>query len=106
MIPSLTEDKLPNNISGSKIADGTITEDKIADGTLSYNKLSSTAKNEINNSIDAKVNAIPRNIYVQFSGGDVKSDVNTLTLGDTATISASVNAIEPDLVSSLFIPRS
>lgn len=106
MIPSLTEDKLPNNISGSKIADGTITEDKIADGTLSYNKLSSTAKNEINNSIDAKVNAIPRNIYVQFSGGDVKSDVNTLTLGDTATISASVNAIDPDLVSSLFIPRS
>lgn len=106
MIPSLTEDKLPNNISGSKIADGTITEDKIADGTLSYNKLSSTAKNEINNSIDAKVNAIPRNIYVQFSGGDVKSDINTITLGDTATISASVNAIEPDLVSSLFVPRS
>ena len=106
MIPSLTEDKLPNNISGSKIADGTITDDKIADGTLSYNKLSSTAKNEINNSIDAKVNAIPRNIYVQFSGGDIKSDVNTLTLGDTATISASVNAIEADLVSSLFVPRS
>lgn len=106
MIPSLTEDKLPNNISGSKIADGTITDDKIADGTLSYNKLSSTAKNEINNSIEAKVNAIPRNIYVQFSGGDVKSDINTLTLGDTATISASVNAIEPDQVSSLFTPRS
>lgn len=106
MIPSLTEDKLPNNISGSKIADGTITDDKIADGTLSYNKLSSTAKNEINNSIEAKVNAIPRNIYVQFSGGDIKSDVNTLTLGDTAKISASVNAIDPDLVSSLFIPRS
>lgn len=106
MIPSLTEDKLPSNISGSKIADGTITGDKITDGTLSYNKLSSTAKNEINNSIDAKVNAIPRNIYVQFSGGDIKSDVKTLTLGDTATISASVNAIDPDLVSSLFIPRS
>ena len=105
MIPSLTEDKLPNNISGSKIADGTITDDKIEDGTLSYNKLSSTAKNEINNSIEAKVNAIPRNIYVQFSGGDVKSDINTLTLGDTATISASVNAIEPDQVSSLFTPR-
>lgn len=106
MIPSLTEDKLPNNISGSKIADGTITDDKIKDGTLSYNKLSSTAKNEINNSIDAKVNAIPRNIYVQFSGGDVTSDVKTLTLGATATISASVNAIEPSLVSSLFTPRS
>lgn len=96
MIPSLTEDKLPNNISGSKIADG----------TLSYNKLSSTAKNEINNSIEEKINTIPRNIYVQFSGGDVMSDVKTLTLGDTATISASVNAIEPDLVSSLFVPRS
>lgn len=106
MIPSLTEDKLPNNISGSKIADGTITEDKIADGTLSYNKLSITAKNEINNSIESKINTIPRNIYVQFSGGDVTSDVKTLTLGDTTTISASVNAIEPDQVSSLFTPRS
>lgn len=106
MIPSLTEDKLPNNISGSKIANGTITGDKITDGTLSYDKLSSTAKNSINNSIDAKVNAIPRNMYIQFSDGDVTSDVKTLTLGSTTTISASINAIPEGQVSSLFTPRS
>lgn len=48
MIPSLTEDKLPNNISGSKIADGTITSNKIfsingnkiEDGTISSDKIS------------------------------------------------------------------
>lgn len=48
MIPSLTEDKLPNNISGSKIANGTITSDKISsingnkieDGTISGDKFS------------------------------------------------------------------
>lgn len=48
MIPVLTEDKLPNNISGSKIANGTITSDKILsingnkieDGTISGNKFS------------------------------------------------------------------
>ncbi len=48
MIPSLTEDKLPNNISGSKIANGTITSDKISsingnkieDGTISGDKIS------------------------------------------------------------------
>lgn len=48
MIPSLTEDKLPNNISGSKIANGTITSDKIfsingnkiEDGTISGDKIS------------------------------------------------------------------
>lgn len=48
MIPSLTEDKLPSNISGSKIADGTITSDKILsingnkieDGTISGDKFS------------------------------------------------------------------
>ena len=96
MIPSLTEDKLPSSISG----------DKIADGTLSYDKLSIKAKNDINNSIDAKVNAIPRNMYIQFSGGDVTSDVKILTLGTTATISASINAIDANLVSSLFTPRS
>ena len=106
MIPSLTEDKLPSNINGSKIADGTITGDKITDGTLSYNKLSSTAKNDINNSIDAKVNTIPRNMYIQFSDGDVTSDVKTLTLGSTTTISASINAIPEGQVSSLFTPRS
>nr|DAR02212.1 MAG TPA: hypothetical protein [Bacteriophage sp.] len=106
MIPSLTEDKLPNNISGSKIANGTITSDKITDGTLSYDKLSSTAKNDINNSIDAKVNAIPRNMYIQFSDGDVTSGVKTLTLGSTTTISASINAIPEGQVSSLFTPRS
>lgn len=105
MIPSLTEDKLPNNISGSKIADGTIAGDKITDGTLSYDKLSSKAKNDINNSIDAKVNAIPRNMYIQFSDGDVTSDVKTLTLGSTTTISASINAIPEGQVSSLFTPR-
>lgn len=106
MIPSLTEDKLPNNISGSKIAGGTIAGDKIMDGTLSYDKLSSTAKNDINNSIDAKVNAIPRNMYIQFSDGDVTSGVKTLTLGSTTTISASINAIPEGQVSSLFTPRS
>lgn len=106
MIPSLTEDKLPSNINGSKIADGTIAGDKITDGTLSYNKLSSTAKNDINNSIDAKVNAIPRNMYIQFSDGDVTSDIKTLTLGSTTTISASINAIPEGQVSSLFTPRS
>lgn len=105
MIPVLTEDKLPNNISGSKIANGTITNDKITDGTLSYDKLSSTAKNDINNSIDAKVNAIPRNMYIQFSDGDVTSDIKTLTLGSTTTISASINAIPEGQVSSLFTPR-
>lgn len=105
MIPSLTEDKLPNNISGSKIADGTIAGDKITDGTLSYDKLSSKAKNDINNSIDAKVNAIPRNMYIQFSDGDVTSDIKTLTLGSTTTISASINAIPEGQVSSLFTPR-
>lgn len=105
MIPSLTEDKLPNNISGSKIADGTIAGDKITDGTLSYAKLNSEAKNDINNSIDAKVNAIPRNMYIQFSDGDVTSDVKTLTLGSTTTISASINAIPEGQVSSLFTPR-
>ena len=106
MIPSLTEDKLPNNISGSKIANGTITSNKITDGTLSYDKLSSTAKNDINNSIDAKVNAIPRNMNIQFSDGDVTSGVKTLTLGSTTTISASINAIPEGQVSSLFTPRS
>lgn len=48
MIPSLTEDKLPNNISGSKIANGTITSDKILsingnkieDSTISGDKIS------------------------------------------------------------------
>lgn len=48
MIPVLTEDKLPNNISGSKIANSTITSDKILsidgnkieDGTISGNKFS------------------------------------------------------------------
>ena len=105
MIPSLTENKLPSNINGSKIADGTIAGDKITDGTLSYNKLSSTAKNDINNSIDAKVNAIPRNMYIQFSDGDVTSGVKTLTLGSTTTISASINAIPEGQVSSLFTPR-
>lgn len=105
MIPSLTEDKLPNNISGSKIADGTIAGDKITDGTLSYAKLNSEAKNDINNSIDTKVNAIPRNMYIQFSDGDVTSDVKTLTLGSTTTISASINAIPEGQVSSLFTPR-
>lgn len=48
MIPVLTEDKLPNNISGSKIANGTITSDKISsingnkieDGTISGDKIS------------------------------------------------------------------
>lgn len=105
MIPVLTEDKLPNNISGSKIANGTITNDKITDGTLSYDKLSSKAKNDINNSIDAKVNAIPRNMYIQFSDGDVTSDIKTLTLGSTTTISASINAIPEGQVSSLFTPR-
>lgn len=106
MIPSLTEDKLPSNINGSKIAGGTIAGDKIMDGTLSYDKLSSTAKNDINNSIDAKVNAIPRNMYIQFSDGDVTSGVKTLTLGSTTTISASINAIPEGQVSSLFTPRS
>ena len=96
MIPALTEDKLPSNISGSKITDG----------TLSYDKLSTEAKNSINNSIDAKVNAIPRNMYIQFSDGDVTSDVKTLTLGATTTISASINAIPEGQVSSLFTPRS
>ena len=96
MIPSLTEDKLPSNISGSKIADG----------TLSYDKLSTKAKNSIDNSIDAKVNAIPRNMYIQFSDGDVTSDVKTLTLGATTTISASINAIPEGQVSNLFTPRS
>lgn len=105
MIPSLTEDKLPNNISGSKIADGTIAGDKITDGTLSYAKLNSEAKNDINNSIDTKVNAIPRNMYIQFSDGDVTSGVKTLTLGSTTTISASINAIPEGQVSSLFTPR-
>lgn len=105
MIPSLTEDKLPSNINGSKIAGGTIAGDKIMDGALSYDKLSSTAKNDINNSIDAKVNAIPRNMYIQFSDGDVTSDVKTLTLGSTTTISASINAIPEGQVSSLFTPR-
>lgn len=96
MIPALTEDKLPSSINGSKIADG----------TLSYNKLSSEAKSSINNSIDAKVNAIPRNMYIQFSDGDVTSDIKTLTLGSTTTISASINAIPEGQVSSLFTPRS
>ncbi len=96
MIPSLTEDKLPSNISGSKIADG----------TLSYDKLSTEAKNSIDNSIDAKVNAIPRNMYIQFLDGDVTSDVKTLTLGSTTTITASINAIPEGQVSSLFTPRS
>lgn len=96
MIPALTEDKLPSSINGSKIADG----------TLSYNKLSSEAKSSINSSIDAKVNAIPRNMYIQFSDGDVTSDVKTLTLGKTTTISASINAIPEGQVSSLFTPRS
>ena len=48
MIPSLTEDKLPNNISGGKIASGTITSDKISsingnkieDSTISGDKIS------------------------------------------------------------------
>lgn len=96
MIPALTEDKLPSNINGSKITDG----------TLSYDKLSTEAKNSINNSIDAKVNAIPKNMYIQFSDGDVTSDVKTLTLGATTTISASINAIPEGQVSSLFTPRS
>lgn len=96
MIPALTEDKLPSSINGSKIADG----------TLSYNKLSSEAKSSINSSIDAKVNTIPRNMYIQFSDGDVTSDVKTLTLGKTTTISASINAISEGQVSSLFTPRS
>lgn len=96
MIPALTEDKLPNNINGSKITDG----------TLSYDKLSAEAKSSIDSSIDAKVNAIPRNMYIQFSDGDVTSDVKTLTLGSTTTISASINAIPEGQVSSLFTPRS
>nr|DAL50579.1 MAG TPA_asm: hypothetical protein [Caudoviricetes sp.] len=106
MIPTLTEDKLPSNISGNKITDGSITGDKVADGTLSYNKLSSEAKSNIDSSIDAKVNAIPRNMYIQFSDGDVTSDVKTLTLGSTTTITASINAIPEGQVSSLFTPRS
>ena len=55
MIPSLTEDKLPNNISGSKIANGTITSDKISsingnkieDGTISGDKISIIDGNKI-----------------------------------------------------------
>lgn len=96
MIPSLTEDKLPSNISGSKIADG----------TLSYDKLSTEAKNSINSSMDAKINNIPKDIYIQFSGGDVVSDMKTLTLGATTAMSVSVNAIDEGLVASLFTPRS
>lgn len=57
MIPSLTEDKLPNNISGSKIANGTITSDKISsingnkieDGTISGDKISIIDGNKIKN---------------------------------------------------------
>lgn len=57
MIPSLTEDKLPNNISGSKIANGTITSDKISsingnkieDGTITNDKISSIHGSKIEN---------------------------------------------------------
>ncbi len=57
MIPSLTEDKLPNNISGSKIANGTITSDKISsingnkieDGTITNEKISSIHGSKIEN---------------------------------------------------------
>lgn len=57
MIPALTEDKLPNNISGSKIADGTITSDKISsingnkieDGTIGNDKISSIHGSKIEN---------------------------------------------------------
>lgn len=47
MIPSLTEDKLPNSISGSKITAGTITGDKIANGTITSDKISSINGNKI-----------------------------------------------------------
>lgn len=57
MIPSLTEDKLPNNINGSKIANGTITSDKISsingnkieDGTITNDKISSIHGSKIEN---------------------------------------------------------
>lgn len=47
MIPSLTEDKLPSSISGSKITAGTITGDKIANGTITSDKISSINGNKI-----------------------------------------------------------
>ena len=90
MIPSLTEDKLPNNINGEKIS--SISGSKIEIGTITEDKLSEDAKNAL----------FSQKQITLALGGDLKSDSVALLFCQSNTISATVPNIKDTYINDLF----